>query len=495
MDKRDWQIYYSSYEGPQKRAVELVSRDIGKYILRDQGIYAYHVLACESVGQGEHSEGGGIVKGRGMVEGIRTNAVVLGTLEENAILQKYIRPCEVPKNGYVVKVMDNPECAGRKLALLCGDSPTEVFYGAADFVDDYLAGAVPVFDAYIHLKNELFLHPLPDYFVATAPDFQTRSVFTWGHPINDYRTYIADLARLKLNQLIIWNDFLPVNAEDVVAYAHSFGMEVLWGFAWGWNQKCGEADVQNLEALKDSIIEQFNHSYRGRCGDGIYFQSFTELPFDRIGETVIAQAVTRLVNMTAGEILAQNPGLHIQFGLHASSVKDHLEDIAVVDERVEIVWEDCGSFPYKACGMQFTDDNDEKLALTDRISGLRQNGKYGLVYKCQVTMDWSRGRMEHQAGSYVMGKMSQELMTHDEKILRPAWRVYGVEWLKYGEEAWRLTRQIHEKSGGGANMCLAGMFSGGIWFPTALCAQMFWNCHEPYDVIQRKVLLRDWIRF
>ncbi|MBO5669983.1 MAG: hypothetical protein J6S41_00405, partial [Clostridia bacterium] len=35
-----------------------------------------------------------------------------------------------------------------------------------------------------------------------------------------------------------------------------------------------------------------------------------------------------------------------QFGLHATSVNTHLDSIARVDKRVEIVWEDCGEFPY-----------------------------------------------------------------------------------------------------------------------------------------------------
>lgn len=481
MGKRNWKIYYSNYEGPQKRAVELTAREIGKYILRDYGIYSFYVLPCERIAASP--------------EKIEANAVVLGMLEENAVLRQYIEPSEVPGNGYIVKVMDNPDCGGRKLALICGDSPAAVFYGAVDFVDDYLVKAVPVFDAYIHLKNELFLYPLPDYENASAPDFKTRSVFTWGHPINDYKAYLADLARLKLNQLILWNDFLPVNAEDVVSYAHSFGIEVLWGFAWGWGQDCSKTDVEDLEALRDSILEEFERSYRGRCGDGIYFQSFTELVSDRIGDVIVAEAVTRLVNMTARELLAREPGLHIQFGLHATSVKEHMEEIAKVDSRVEIVWEDCGSFPYKAQGLRFTDDDREKLALTDMIPILRKEGKNGIVYKCQVTMDWSRKRMEHQAGHYVMGETSADLMEHDRKILDSMWRVYGTQWLEHGEEAYELTKSIRDKTGGDINMCLAGMFSGGIWFPTAFCAQMFWNCHEPYPVIRRKVLMRDWIRF
>ncbi|MDD3336876.1 MAG: hypothetical protein PHI98_15410 [Eubacteriales bacterium] len=478
MEKRNWVIGYSNDIGPEKRAIELVSTEVGKYLLRDEGIFAYHVLPCVPAADLPNDR----------------NAIVLGTLSENPILRRYIRQEEVPQNGYLVRVMDHPEKADLKLALICGASSANVFYGAVDFVDDYLASATPTFDSFLKLNNELFCHSMPDYQHASEPSFRTRSVFTWGHPINDYQSYIANLARLRLNQVIIWNDYLPINARDVVDCAHSYGMQVIWGFAWGWGQKCAEANIHDLAAMQDAIMKKYHDSYRDCSGDGIYFQSFTELPFDVIDGVTIADAVTELVNNTAAAILREKPDLHIQFGLHATSVKNHLVDIARVDDRIEIVWEDCGSFPYKVCGQQFTDDDSSKRTLTDDMIRLRNYGKTGLVYKCQTTMDWSRGRVEHQTGPYVLGKMSSSLMEHDEHILAPLWRSFCVEWLEHGEEAIALTRQIFSDTHGNNNMCIAGMLSGGIWFPTALCAQMFWDCSESFAAMRRRVLSRNWVR-
>ncbi len=483
MEKRNWKIYYSNFSGPQKRALELIYRELGKYILRDKGVYSFHAMACEK----------GAFSGDG-------NAIILGTYNDNEIFKKYLESEEIQKNGYVVKVIDNPENNDFKIALLCGYSATEVLYAAVDFVDDYFATATLVFDAYIHQRNELFEHKLPDYYISTAPAFKTRSIFTWGHPINDYREYFGNMARLKLNQVIIWNDYLPINSDDIVDCAHSYGIEVLWGFAWGWGFNCAQTDISDLSKLKDNIIEEFNAKYKNVKGDGIYFQSFTEIYSSTIGGISIAKAVTELVNMTAGEILAENPNLHIQFGLHATSVRNNLPDIAMVDPRVEIFWEDCGGFPYKAFPQEFNifkslEEYKAQFGFADSIIDLRESGDLGIVYKCMLTMDWSRNRVTHQPGHYVMGETSDGTKESDEKLIRDIWRFYSAEWVENGEYAYALTRHIKEKTGGNVNMCMAGMFSGGIWFPTALLSEMFWNCDDDYKTLRKRVLNRNWIKF
>ncbi|MBE6749982.1 MAG: hypothetical protein E7560_02320 [Ruminococcaceae bacterium] len=479
---QNWKVIYSCYEGAEKRAVELIYGELGEYVLRDSGIYSFRSLAC--VDENSYQD---------------SNAVVLGTYDKNSVLQKFFKREEIKEKGYAVKVIDNPYNNDYKLALLCGDSSAEVFYAAVDFVDDYFAKATPFFDG-IHLKNELFTHKLPDYYISTSPSFKTRSVFTWGHPINDYEEYFANLARLKLNQVIIWNDYLPINADDIVDCAHSYGIEVLWGFAWGWGFNCKETDITDLNALKNSILEEYNKVYKNVKGDGIYFQSFTELSDDTINGVRISQAVTELVNMTADEILRENPQLHIQFGLHATSVCKHMNDIANVDSRVEIVWENCGKFPYNApligdYDFDSLEDFKSQHNFTDEILDLRDSGDVGIVYKCMLTMDWSRGRVTHQPNNYVMGKMNRKTMEQDIKLINEIWRFYTVEWIENGEYAYELTKHIKEKTNGKANMCLAGMFSGGIWYPTALNAQMFWNCDEDFKDVRRKVINRSWVKF
>ena len=46
-EKRNWKIIYSDYSGMEKKAIELVSKEMGALILRDKGVYTIHVLACE----------------------------------------------------------------------------------------------------------------------------------------------------------------------------------------------------------------------------------------------------------------------------------------------------------------------------------------------------------------------------------------------------------------------------------------------------------------
>ena len=473
MDKRNWKIIYTSYTGMEKKTVDLVYGEMGAHILRDNGVYTIHVLACQQVETAEPD----------------TNAVVIGLHGENRIIQKYIAANEVPEDGYVVKVMDDPEAPERKLALITAKTPCALYYGAVDFVDDYFAIAAPM-HASLKMADELFLEPWPDYTHASAPAIKTRSVFTWGHPINDYRAYIENMARLKLNQLIIWNDHLPLNARDVVDYAHEYGIQVIWGFAWGWASGGCQIDIDKLDEVGENVIATYERQYRNAGGDGIYFQSFTERKDDSIGGKNIAQTVTEFVNSIASRLLEKHPDLAIQFGLHATSVKDHLEYIAKVDPRVEILWEDCGSFPYGYHPrIRPHESYEATVAFTDRILALRQQGSTGMLFKGFMTLDWTKGRFVHQAGPYVMGLASKRLVDHDLQMLRPIWRNFQSGWIENGHYAYDMARHIYE-SGKPVTLGMAGQFAGGIWLPEALCAEVFWSCDRPYEEIVGKVLRR-----
>ena len=473
MNKRNWKLIYSSYKGMEKKAVELISKEMGALILRDQGRYTIHVLACEK-------EENAVIDG---------NAVVIGLYAESQRIRQYISAEEIKADGYVVKVTDNRE-NGAKLVLITANDPCALYYGAVDFVDDYFAEAVPKHGP-VRLANEIFCFDLPDYYHASAPAIKTRSVFTWGHPINDYRDYIENMARLKLNQLIIWNDFVPLNAKDVVAYAHEFGIKVIWGFAWGWSRDCAKIDVDALSQLAEDILKTYETQYRDIGGDGIYFQSFTELPVDKIGDQLIAELVTDFVNLVSGKILERYPGLFIQFGLHATSVSDHLEFISKVDDRVEIMWEDCGVFPYGyEPAVQNEEDFKNALDFTDQILFLRKYGSVSMLFKGFMTLDWVGDRFVHQAGPFVLGEASPCLIRHDREILNPMWRHLQSGWLQYGEYAHKMARHIFEKGDNRVTVGMAGQFAGGLWLPEALCAQILWDCDRPYGEVLDKVLKR-----
>ena len=91
----------------------------------------------------------------------------------------------------------------------------------------------------------------------------------------------------------------------------------------------------------------------------------------------------------------------------------------------------------------------------------------------------------HQILAHISGKLRMNYI----------WRFYSAEWIDSGEYAYQLTKHIKAETDGNVNMCMAGMFSGGIWFPTALCAEMFWNCSDDYSKLRKRVLNRNWIKF
>lgn len=475
MDKRNWKIIYENYSGAEKKALDLISTEMGSVICRDSGVYTLYVMPCEK-------EGAKLDK----------NTVVIGTYDKSRTVQKYVKREEIPENGYLVKVTDNAENGDLKTVIITGLTPINVFYAAADFCDDYLPTAAKVSGG-LRTDAEAFDVKIPDYVSASAPKTEKRSIFTWGHPINDFKKYIDNAARCRINQLIIWNDYLPLNAKEIMDYAHEYNMELIWGFAWGWDVNGSEGiDMHNLEAVKEKIIKNFKENYLG-CGDGIYFQSFTEREEDRIDGVLIAEAVVNFVNDVAAEIYKICPDIHLQFGLHATSVKDHIEYFEKVDKRIEIVWEDCGVFPYHYLPkVEKAEDFEKTFDFTKKIINLRDRGKTGLVYKGLMTMDWTK--FAHQSGRYVMGRSSDETAENDRKMLSPIWRHYTADWLVYGRYVHSFTERLHKEGSEKINLNTAAQLDGGIFFPFALLSQIMWNSDEPYEKILSKVANRKCVK-
>lgn len=474
MNKRNWKIIYSNYSGAEKKAIELIYKELEALILRDKGVYTFRTLCCENVSCAD----------------ITGNAIVIGTYSQNKIISSYIKKDEIPNDGYVVKVIDNPENNEYQLVLITALNPREVFYGAVDFVDDYFA-------KHAHNRicltfyDEIFEHKLATYCNVSSPVIKTRNIFTWGHPINNYIEYIDNIARMKFNQLIIWNDYLPLNIEEVVKYAHEYGISVILGFAWGWSRKCDEIDFENLDELTDEIVEKYEKEYAHIGADGIYFQSFTELRKEYIGDKLIAEVVSDFVNKTSARLLETAPGICIQFGLHATSVKDRLQYIKNIDKRIDIIWEDCGEFPYSYIPhMDSFEKYQETKTFTEKILTLRPNSNDGVLLKGNLVLDWEGDYFVHQTGPYIMGKSSSRITENDRMVIKPLWKKFQNGWLADGEYAYEMIRHIAKISGKNATVGVAGQLSGGIWLPPALIGQILWECDAPYDKIIKKVLAR-----
>lgn len=58
----------------------------------------------------------------------------------------------------------------------------------------------------------------------SAPAIKNRAIWTWGHVIFDYEKFFENMSLLRLNEIVIWNDYMPVNAKQVVDAAHGYGI-------------------------------------------------------------------------------------------------------------------------------------------------------------------------------------------------------------------------------------------------------------------------------
>jgi len=471
MAKHDWKIIYSGTSPIEMRALEFLYGEMGNYMLRDWGIYALYTMACE--------------KAAGELP--NQDAVIIGIANENELLKKFIDPAEIPADGFILRKLDNPQYPGKQLVLIAGSNASAVLYGVTTFIDDVLMSLSPRDNNAVIADADVFALPMKDFNIIDAPASKIRSVFTWAHPIGDMYEYFRNMARLKFNRVYMWNEFPPLNAAEVVEYAHSWGIEIFWGFAWGWSTNCPGTNVADLNALKQSILKEYHDIWAGLPGDGIYFQSFTEMMQREINGRCVADCVVELVNGITEELLKENPVLKIVFGLHASSVKDDLAIIARSDKRLEILWEDCGNYPFNHINEVPTPAED--LAFVRDLFAMKH--LMGLVYKCQLTQKWAN--FAHQAGAYILGHNGSKMQANDLEVTQSAWRNYKAVWSEHGKLAYDLAQIIQNEGGSDVEMNVAAQLNGPIHWPTALTAELFWNSNRSYIEIvkcaQRKIFV------
>ena len=471
MKQYDWKIIYTKYEGVLKRAIHLLSKEAGALIIREPNVYRLHVLPCEK-------EGADITK----------NAFLLGCYNDSPTIQKYVNEEEIPEKGFLIKVIKNPNDEEGRLVILTARSEQEVFYAVVSFLDDYIPNSAP-YHGSNRMPDLLFDSPLLERTYTETPENQTRSIFTWGHVINDYRLYIDNMARMKYNQLIMWNNCLPLNINEVIDYAHSYGIQVILGYTWGWldgsGSKVKDISDKRLDELKESIIAEYERDYLSTNCDGIYFQSFTESRSDNVAGRSIAEAVTKLVNMTANELYKKYPNLYLQFGLHATSVNNRLDEIAKIDPRIDIIWEDCGEFPFSYDTFVSSEENyQETLLFVEKLLKLRGGKGVGFLFKGVMMQDWKK--FVYQRGPFVLGENAESIKLHDRQIRANAWRIFSSAWIKNGDRALEMMQFINKNKVQEVNIGLAGTLDGGIYLPMALCSKMFRNSNGDFNEILLK---------
>lgn len=465
-----WKVVYSSAEGPEGRALAVLTERLGPILLREGFISTSMVLPLER-------DGGEPVKGK-------RDAIIVGSISENAQLRKYVNAGDVPKGGYFIRTLND---GGRNIVAIAGDGPSETLWGVCDFLDT----VVPTLEGKIrHTPSARYpgllfrSDAIPESAYATAPQTPVRSVFSWGHVQDDYEETFKAMAAARFNRAILWNDQFVVNAKDVVACAHDWGVKVYWGFSWGWTLSGKDGPV-DFEKLADEVVSEWRAKWKPMGGDGIYFQSFTETEKKTIGGKNIPEAVVTFVNAVTKRIRAENPDLDIVFGLHSNSMRypGAEEALRQVDPTLEILWENCGGFPYwEAHGEVVKPDvefNDRILALT---------GKVGLAWKAQLRIDWSH--FVSPAGPFLLGRAGRRVLDRDRAVVAPQQAAYDEDWILNGKAAWELVRHIRSGKHLPCEFNAVAEYNPPYAYSTLVQAELFWNSDDSWDEISKRARMR-----
>ena len=405
--------------------------------------------------------------------------IVCGNEEDERYNTVYVGEDENIK-GFTIDV-SAPNNDTQRIEIIAEDE-INLLYAVSDFRNLYLPSAKfssgdNVVDFY---QNDLFTKPLPAFRYASSPKIKHRGLWTWGYTIYDYKKYIDNMVTLKMNTLIIWNDFVPVNIHDIVNYAHENGVKLYLGFAWGWDTNC-EQNIADTGPLTSAVVEKYKKEYMHVPCDGIYFQSFTELCRQDIDGVNIAEAVTLFVNNTASEIFKLKPNPELLFGLHATSVMDKIDTFKGVDPRISIIWENVGATPYHN-SPDYLENFDETVILNRRLQSLR-NGGFGAVLKSNYRLDWSR--FEHQEGPSILGMADPKVLKDKLEEKKPMHKKIQADWIKNAPYAHKLIKDFNEDA---MITVLAedGVFENFISYPVALYAQMLWDSDRDITEIMHK---------
>ncbi len=458
-------IYGKAETGLQKKALEMLSRFLVEYTLEYPALYpADAYIKDES-----------------------RRYIFIGTAENNPYLSRVAEASLSHAEEYRITVKDGA-------VYIEGFDDAGVLYGCIDFFDRYIMRLeYPDTDSY-HI--DAFERDLPDFSYSSYPKVKNRGLWTWGHVIYDYKGYLDNMVKLKLNTLTVWNDRVPFNAKELVAYAHDCGIKVIFGYSWLWSTECAKIPFDQLCDFSEGIFEQYEKEYSALGADGIYFQSATELSSETIGGIVIAEAVTNFVNHTASLFFEKYPNLELQFGLHATSVKNKLDFIKKTDPRIRIVWEDCGAFPFSYVP---SDVSDFELTgdFTKKIAVLRgEDDRFGVVTKGFTKLDWSA--FEHPDAPLYIGVGTKELYRNREARKRKIWKYLQAYWIAYADKAEEMVLLMQEAKDGDLYISALledGMFEETVMYPAALYAEMLWDCSQDIKKLLSDVALRSYVEF
>ncbi len=425
--------------------------------------------------------------------GENDNVIFVGTLKSNpALLKLAALGFYTPQNrreGFSICVGASlrPVAAERTDIVIQGADDVGTLYGVYTFETAYLDTKLKYYGYHYETRLRPFIDPCPAFTLSEAPAIANRGLWTWGHRIFDYRNYFENMARCRMNTVIIWNDFVPLNARDMVACAHGLGIKVIWGYscAWGENVKVDPTNEEEMNNWSRRVLETYDKEYLPVGGDGVYFQGFTETTATEVGGVPIADLIAKWINRVTAALKQAHPDLYVQFGIHASSIRENWDRLRLSAD-VTPVWEDCGGFPYHYDPR--TGNASQALAYTENLLGLAgKGGRFGTVLKGFTVLKWKQ--FEHYRGDIIAGVTDPVACREYRKTQDFYWRFVEPYWIYHLEDLKRYCRAVT-----GAELSDAvvtalvedGAFEVAVPRAVALLGEVLWNWQtETEEILER----------
>lgn len=469
-----WHLLYGAYDGIERVAVNEVQKAVQRYLP-----YLLDVTAAEAeLGVDEQ------------------HVILVGTPATNPLIAELVESgvltLPAQAEGYALVCADAPWPSVQRMLVIAGNDAKGVLNGAYDLDARVLSVRVTPDDP---STTRAVFDAMPDFALCEAPAIANRGIWTWGYVIYDYRRYLDNMARLKMNMLVVWNNYPPVNLPEVIDYAHARGIQVIVGFPWGW----GTSEVPDLldpakrAKLKAEVLSDYREHYQRLAIDGIYFQTCTEHHDKFLGERSTASITCEWVNEVAREFYADNAELTIFFGLHATSIGEQFVDYTALDPRVTIMWEDAGVLPYpysptmEAAGQE-RGTFAETLDYSERLVDFRaDNTHFALVPKGWMHLRWESEFEYHR--SFILGERSPEFIRRRLAERQPLWDMRNQLWFTlypYAAQFYRAVLERHPAQMSVAGLVEDGMFEERIQPSVALFAEMIWNPRQSdNELLQR----------
>ena len=475
--EKRWTILYGSYAGIEQQALLELHRGFGRYVN-----YVLPIRAAQDVDLKTWQP----VLARGKDRQHRRyqpgceHTVLLGTARSNrliaGLLKRKVIPAPPGPQGFTLWIGKAPANAELRLIVIAGADSAGVYHGTqellASFSDNYVPLDKPV-------RRRESLAKLEDRVSVEAPAVKQRGIWTWGYVMYDYRRFLDNMARLKFNMLTIWNAEAPLNLAEICSYAHQRGIKIIAGFNWGWGYKRDISTAEGRTFIKELAVDTYREEYLGSPIDGIYFQSETEHSTQEINGRSVAAWCCDMINDISAEFYKLTPDLSIQFGLHATSIRSHYTDLAGLDPRMVITWEDAGALPFAySPSPSHGDGYEATLAYSKQLAAFRPGTPFALVPKGWMALRWDDEYAKH--GPLLLGERDPAFIHERLEARQGEWNSVNAGWFRHYPLAARFYREVTaiNPEVWATGLVEDGIFDGRVQPSVSLFAETLWNPHQ-----------------